>query len=131
MRASKDEQDILWQLDFENSLWVSNYSCATTEFLTGFPLEISPEYLSYRHCSCLPGLYGVPPDKCAGCPKNCICQSGGQKLQWPIGFYPVFRGMDTREREREKREEREEREREKRERRERQRRERRKREKRG
>ena len=93
MRASKDEQDILWQLDFENSLWVSNYSCATTEFLTGFPLEISPEYLSYRHCSCLPGLYGMPPNNCAECPKNCICQSGGQKLQWPLGFYPVFRGM--------------------------------------
>jgi len=91
MRASPNEQDVVWRL-YDHLTLVSNFTCVGVSFLSGLPLEISPEYLDYRNCACLLGFFGLPPNTCSPCPLNAHCWNGGRTLTWPIGFYPIILG---------------------------------------
>jgi len=94
MRYSPSEANVLWQVDYNNQMLMSNFSCASVAFVSGLPLQISPEYLNYTQCSCLRGFFGIPPKSCLPCPEGCHCFEGGQVLKWKKGYYPVFIGKD-------------------------------------
>lgn len=91
MRASPNEEGFVWRYDDHITL-VGNYTCVGVSFLSGLPLEISPEYLDYHQCQCLTGFFGLPPNNCTLCPLNAHCWFGGRTLTWPIGYYPIILG---------------------------------------
>jgi len=94
MRASAEEENLLWQFDDDHLLELGTYSCLPLSLKSsGMALEISPEYLDYSHCACVKDFYGVPPNNCTTCPTNCLCP-GGQSVMWPRGYYPVFSGKE-------------------------------------
>ena len=92
MRASPGEENVVWRLNDDHQTLLSNYTCSTISFPSGFPLEVSPEYLDYRQCACLSGFFGIPPNRCDPCPLNAQCGEGGHTLSWPTGYFPIILG---------------------------------------
>lgn len=53
-------------------------------------VAIPPSYFNYRFCYCIPGYYGLPPDRCKPCLEGGDCSYGHGGIRWPRGYYPIF-----------------------------------------
>jgi hypothetical protein len=67
----------------------ANWTCQTISIReTGLTFMVDPSFIHYKHCSCIRGFFGSPPDHCFSCPANADHCKNGNQLEIPPGKYP-------------------------------------------